>query len=287
MASLQQHAAGDAPVPRGAAARCSMSYPDVVTLGEISSDDSNATVAEYTQPGRLHMAYSFELLVDESSPAHIRGTVEALLSRAPRELAVLDGLESRRGTGGESLGTQRDPRCRHFATQLTALLCALRGSVCVFQGEELGLGEADVPFEALRDPYGIAFWPDPSRAATAAARPCPGKRANAAASRRRTLAAGSAPASRAVGRGPGERSNFGVAGVSAACSRWRKSAAAAAHGRHRIPRGHGCPCSHSALRWRRRTAGGIQSVGRTGERVAARHLRWRASSRSRSARGLV
>jgi alpha-glucosidase len=29
----------------------------------------------------------------------------------------------------------------------------------VFQGEELGLAEAEVPFEALRDPYGIAFWP--------------------------------------------------------------------------------------------------------------------------------
>jgi len=42
---------------------------------------------------------------------------------------------------------------------LTALLCALRGSLCVFQGEELGLAEADVPFESLRDPYGIAFWP--------------------------------------------------------------------------------------------------------------------------------
>jgi len=29
----------------------------------------------------------------------------------------------------------------------------------VFQGEELGLGEAELPYEALRDPYGIAFWP--------------------------------------------------------------------------------------------------------------------------------
>ena len=47
----------------------------------------------------------------------------------------------------------------HAATQLSALLCALRGSVCVFQGEELGLGEAEVPYESLRDPYGIAFWP--------------------------------------------------------------------------------------------------------------------------------
>jgi alpha-glucosidase len=29
----------------------------------------------------------------------------------------------------------------------------------VYQGEELGLTEANVPFEALRDPYGITFWP--------------------------------------------------------------------------------------------------------------------------------
>jgi alpha-glucosidase len=30
----------------------------------------------------------------------------------------------------------------------------------VYQGEELGLPEAGLPFEALRDPYGIAFWPN-------------------------------------------------------------------------------------------------------------------------------
>ncbi len=56
-------------------------------------------------------------------------------------------------------GGRGSPKLPHFATQLTALVCSLRGSVCVFQGEELGLGEADVPYEALRDPYGIAFWP--------------------------------------------------------------------------------------------------------------------------------
>jgi len=32
--------------------------------------------------------------------------------------------------------------------------------VCLYQGEELGLGEAEVPFEALQDPYGKAFWPN-------------------------------------------------------------------------------------------------------------------------------
>jgi alpha-glucosidase len=46
-----------------------------------------------------------------------------------------------------------------LANLLTAMVCSLRGSVCVYQGEELGLTEAEVPYEALRDPYGIAFWP--------------------------------------------------------------------------------------------------------------------------------
>jgi len=130
----------------------------VVALGEISSDDSTATVAEYTQPGRLHMAYSFELLSDDSSPQHIRATVEKLRTRAPQSWPCwtisnhdVERVVSRWGRSA--------PQLPHFATQLTALICALRGSVCVFQGEELGLGEADVPYEALRDPYGIAFWP--------------------------------------------------------------------------------------------------------------------------------
>jgi alpha-glucosidase len=133
-------------------------YPDVMALGEISSDDSTATVAEYTQPGRLHMAYSFELLSNDSSPQHIRATVEKLRTRAPQSWPCwtisnhdVERVVSRWGRSA--------PQLPHFATQLTALICALRGSVCVFQGEELGLGEADVPYEALRDPYGIAFWP--------------------------------------------------------------------------------------------------------------------------------
>jgi len=55
--------------------------------------------------------------------------------------------------GGGTSGTA-------FAVQMVALVCALRGSVCLYQGEELGLPEADVPYEALRDPYGITFWPN-------------------------------------------------------------------------------------------------------------------------------
>ncbi len=44
------------------------------------------------------------------------------------------------------------------ATFATLIMC-LRGSACIYQGEELGLSEADVAFEDLQDPYGIEFWP--------------------------------------------------------------------------------------------------------------------------------
>ena len=40
------------------------------------------------------------------------------------------------------------------------MLGSLRGSFCIYQGEELGLPEGEVPFGRLIDPYGIAFWPD-------------------------------------------------------------------------------------------------------------------------------
>ena len=39
------------------------------------------------------------------------------------------------------------------------MLSSLRGTICLYQGEELGLPEADLAFEDLRDPYGIRFWP--------------------------------------------------------------------------------------------------------------------------------
>ena len=42
----------------------------------------------------------------------------------------------------------------------TTMMMCLRGSVCIYQGEELGLPEADVAFENLQDPYGIEFWPE-------------------------------------------------------------------------------------------------------------------------------
>ncbi|WP_158882474.1 alpha-glucosidase family protein [Rhodanobacter sp. L36] len=132
-------------------------YTDVAALGEISSEDSLATMAEYTSDHRLHMGYSFELLTDDFSAAHIRDTVQMLESKMTQGWPCwaisnhdVERVLTRWGRGKSSA---------QLANLLTAMVCSLRGSVCVYQGEELGLTEADVPYEALQDPYGIAFWP--------------------------------------------------------------------------------------------------------------------------------
>ena len=132
-------------------------YPGVATLGEISSEDSLATMAEYTRAGRLHMAYSFELLVDDFSAGYIRQTVETLEAKVDEGWpcwAVSNHDVARAASRWGGAAPSPD-----FIKLLAALVGSLRGSVCFYQGEELGLPEADVPFEALQDPYGIAFWP--------------------------------------------------------------------------------------------------------------------------------
>jgi len=137
-------------------------YPDVVTLGEISSEDSLKAMSQYTEGNRrLHMAYSFELLNEQYSPAYIRQTVEEL------EKNLIDGWPCW-AIGNHDVtrvisrwGQQEfnDQERMAQAKMLNAMLMSLRGSVCSYQGEELGLTEATIAYDDLQDPYGIAFWP--------------------------------------------------------------------------------------------------------------------------------
>lgn len=39
------------------------------------------------------------------------------------------------------------------------LLVCLRGNIFLYQGEELGLPQAEIAFEDLKDPEAIANWP--------------------------------------------------------------------------------------------------------------------------------
>jgi alpha-glucosidase len=46
-----------------------------------------------------------------------------------------------------------------FAAMAMLLLVALRGNIFLYQGEELGLPQAEIAFEHLQDPEAIANWP--------------------------------------------------------------------------------------------------------------------------------
>ena len=150
-------------------------YPAAAALGEISSEDSLATMAEYTSNDRrLHMGYSFELLTDDFSTAHIR---EHRRERWKRRCQ--DGWPcwaiSNHDVAARRVALGRRHEADAIARQaVQALVCSLRGSVCLYQGEELGLTEAE---RAVRGRCRIPTASRSgrtSRAATAAARRCRG-----------------------------------------------------------------------------------------------------------------
>lgn len=132
-----------------------------MSVGEIGDEDSLPIMARYTAgQKRLHMAYGFKLLTDDFSAGRIRDVVASFQQLIARRggwgcwsFSNHDCVRvaTRWGAG------QKDPA---FPKLLMALLASLGGSFCIYQGEELGLPEAVVPFERLQDPYGITFWPD-------------------------------------------------------------------------------------------------------------------------------
>jgi alpha-glucosidase len=135
-------------------------YEGAMLMGEIGPDrDVDGTTAAYTLGGkRLHMAYSFELLGSTFSAAHLR--------------RVLERVEDTIGSGWPALAFANHDVVRPLtrwgyadqadaaAPLLAALVTCLRGTACLFQGEELGLPEAVIAFEDLQDPYGRRFWPE-------------------------------------------------------------------------------------------------------------------------------
>lgn len=134
-------------------------YPGTMSMGEINSENSLETIADYTEnEKRLHMGYSFELLVDDFSAAHIKDTVEAQLrhlrgSKPCWAISNHDVVRVLSRWGG-------DNPAPNMASMLTALVCSLPGTICSYQGEELGLTEAEIDHADLQDPFGIEFWPD-------------------------------------------------------------------------------------------------------------------------------
>ena len=137
-------------------------FPAIAAVGEVGDSQRGLEIAgEYTSGGdKMHMCYAFEFLApDPLTPAFVAETQLALERAAPEGWvcwAFSNHDVMRHISRWGSAVTDHEAH----AKLLASLLMSLRGSVCIYQGEELALPEADLAYEDLQDPYGIQFWPD-------------------------------------------------------------------------------------------------------------------------------
>jgi alpha-glucosidase len=144
------------------------SYPnDRFLMGEVDGDNDTAmSVSEnFTNPGRLHATYNFDLL--EWAGLTVTEIREAILKAAQifnntgrLSFAFSNHDVPRVATRQlEALGVSVKDSDR-MQILLLKLQISIIGSSCIYQGEELGLEDVrDIPKEKMQDPWGIEFAP--------------------------------------------------------------------------------------------------------------------------------
>lgn len=127
-------------------------YRGCVTVAEVGSADNLGRMIDYTRGvERLHTAYSFVLLGERHDPPFLAGLM-APWQQGPGAAAWPSWAFSNhdvarvatRWAGGDAA------RCR----QLMALLVCLRGTLFIYQSEELGLTQSEISFDQVQDPAG-------------------------------------------------------------------------------------------------------------------------------------
>ncbi|MFK4872916.1 alpha-amylase family glycosyl hydrolase [Novosphingobium sp. ZW T3_23] len=135
------------------------SYPDTYSLAEVGGLNAGSEMKAFTQgPARLDSAYGFDFLYAENlTPSHIAAAQHFW----PDEPGMgwpswaFENHDAPRAISRWCAPEHRDA----FARMKAMLLLSLRGNPILFQGEELGLEQDEVPFERLQDPEAIANWP--------------------------------------------------------------------------------------------------------------------------------
>lgn len=128
------------------------SYPgDRMAIGEAWVMEEEG-LARYVRPDELHQAFNFRWLSAGWSAPALRGAIDRSLLARRRVGATATWVLSNHDLprhltryGGGAVGCRR-------ARAAALLLLALPGSAYLYQGEELGLPEVELPEEALRDP---------------------------------------------------------------------------------------------------------------------------------------
>jgi alpha-glucosidase len=134
-------------------------YGAIFTVAEVGGDLSETEMKAYTAgESHLNSAYGFNFLyADRLTPALVAETVE----RWPDEPGLgwpSWAFENHDAPRALSRWCAPDDRAA-FGRLKAMLLVALRGNAILYQGEELGITQVDIPFEKLQDPEAIANWP--------------------------------------------------------------------------------------------------------------------------------
>ena len=123
-------------------------YPgDPMLVGEVFLFDV-PRIARYVGDTRLHQAFNFTVMRSGWGADALRPVLQDALAHFSPGTWVLSNHDLVRHVtryGGGSLGRRR-------GLAVSALLFGLPGSPYLYQGEELGLDEADVPAERRQDP---------------------------------------------------------------------------------------------------------------------------------------
>ncbi|GHH43072.1 glycoside hydrolase family 13 protein [Streptomyces candidus] len=142
-----------------------------VFVGEVWLPDAER-FARYLRPDELHTAFNFNFLACPWEPARLRRTIDDTLGehapvRAPATWVLCNHDVTRTVTrygradtgfdfATKAFGTPTDPDLGTRRARAAALLTlALPGSVYLYQGEELGLPEADIPRDRIEDPMHV------------------------------------------------------------------------------------------------------------------------------------
>lgn len=135
-------------------------YGGKFLMGEIGGDDGDRLAAQYIDTDtRLHSAYNFSLTGKRITRDIVVEAIRTFEELVPdgRMTFALGNHDNQRFASGHG---QHAPVREDYARLGMAVLLSLRGSVCLYQGEELGLPTAEISFEDMQDPYDIRMYPD-------------------------------------------------------------------------------------------------------------------------------
>ena len=145
------------------------SYPGArVLVGEVWLEDTER-FALYLRPDELHTAFNFDFMARPWNAASLRASIDATLaSHAPvgapatwvlsnhdvtRPVTRYGRTDSSFAFDRKQFGTPSDVELgRRRARAACLLSAALPGSLYLYQGDELGLDEVDVPLDEIQDP---------------------------------------------------------------------------------------------------------------------------------------